>query len=288
MRDLLHRFILYIHGLLNRLLVRIVDVSETNDVLKVVTKEIGLSWVDMENHVEIHNRFFIPYYLEEVKLTYYNDANQNIGFLHFEGPLKIPAYQKRLVKMPAKMSSITGLFNGVRLLVTDNIKTRTIGTSRIRFFGVSFVLPIDDIMVIDKEKIVSEELDEAEKERRRQLKAQLAIEREEKKQRRMANREERRTRKKERRERIKQERAAKAEKSKSKHAARQRLERIRKIRQAKKEEMPVVSVEDIKNGPPVTGEAAVPDPILKENPGLRKAAGSAGPGQDRSYSDPSA
>jgi len=209
------RLLVLLQKLLNKLLIRMIDVNETNDVVKIVTKSIGLTWVDMENHIEVHNRFFIPYYLEEVKLTYYNDSNQNIGYLHFEGPVRIGAFKRKVVKMPAKMSNITALFNGFRMLLVDHIKTRTVGTTRIRLFGMSFELPIDDIMIVDKDKIVTEEIDEAEKQRRAQEKAV----REQKK---SVRRAERKAKRKERRERLARESAERRQQLK------ERLNRSRK------------------------------------------------------------
>jgi hypothetical protein len=277
----------WIHSILNRLLVRIVDVNETNDVVRIVTKEIGLAWVEMENHVEIHNKFFIPYYLEEVKLTYYNDAGQNVGYLHFKGPQKIPAFQKRMVKMPAKMSNITALFNAARLLLSDNIKTRTVGTSRIRFFGVSFVLPIDDIMVIDREKIVTEQLDEAEKQRRRDEKAERDKQWQLRKAERKARREERREKLKSRLDAERILRKEAAERRAVKQAARARLERIKNLRRqnATGHSTPKVEPEIKKE---LQDEPATPIEILSKGPDIRKEGGSSIPGQDKSYSDPSA
>lgn len=149
-----------IHAWLNRLLVKLIDTSESNEVVKIVTKEIGLAWVEMVNHVEITNNFFIPYTLEEVKLTYYNDAKQNIGYLHFKGPVRIRGNSTKLVKMPAKMSNITALFNAARMLINEHVKTQTIGYSKVRILGISFELPINDVMSIDKDKVVSWEEDE--------------------------------------------------------------------------------------------------------------------------------
>lgn len=201
---------------MNRILHRFVDVKDSNEIVKIVTRDIGLSYVDMETHVEIRNKFFVPYHLEEVRLTYYNDANQNIGYLHFEGPVRIGAYRNEVVKMPSKMSNITALFNGVRLLVSDNIKTRTVGITRIRLFGMSFEFPIDDVMIVNRDKIVSEELTEEEQLRRREIREKRDAERHRKKAERKAKREARQAEMEARRA--------------WKQRARKRLKNIRQIR----------------------------------------------------------
>ena len=283
---------MWLHGLINRILLKVVDVNDTNDVLKIITKEIGLSWVEMENHVEIHNKFIIPYRLEEVKLTYYNDAGQNVGYLHYKGSTKIPALRKTVVKMPAKMSNITALFNAARLLITDNIKTRTVGSSRIRLLGMTFELPIDDVMVVDKSKIVSEELDEEEKQRRLEEKAERERQRQIRRAERKTKNEERRQKLKKRLELDKLKRKAASERRFLKKQALARLARIKELRNKRnlgqthdlphdnedtelQKELPVEPI-----APEVAFAKDVPTrPKTKEE--------SSEPDQDRSYSDPS-
>lgn len=242
--------------MLHQLLIRMIDVNETNDIVKIVTKGIGISWVEMENHVEVHNRFFIPYYLEEVKLTYYNDAHQNIGYLHFKGPVRIGAFKRKIVKMPAKMSNITALFNGFRMLLVDHIKTRTVGTTNIRLFGMSFELPIDDIMIVENDKIVTEEIDEAEKARRAKEKA----ERETKKAERRA---ERKAKRKERRERMARESKERRKK------LREQLNRSRRQNDTEiKKESPELNPKtpddhsDVESEPVIKQESSAPDPDI--------------------------
>ncbi|MCP4121224.1 MAG: hypothetical protein GY751_05685 [Bacteroidetes bacterium] len=248
------RLLVLLHKLLNKLLIRMINVNETNDVVKIVTKSFGLTWVDMENHIEVHNRFFIPYYLEEVKLTYYNDSNQNIGYLHYKGPVRIGAFQRKVVKMPAKMSNITALFNGFRMLLVDHIKTRTVGTTRIRLFGMSFELPIDDIMIVDKDKIVTEEIDEAEKQRRALEKAARAKEK-------LIRKTERKAKRKERRERLARESAERRQQLK------ERLNKSRKQRSGKnKKELPEsdpkapINHSDVQKDATIKQESSTPDP----------------------------
>lgn len=211
MSNIFKIWLLKLHTWLNKLLIKHVDISESNDVVKVVTKKFGITWIDMVNHVEITNKFFVPYKLMEVKLTYYNDANQNIGYLHFNEPTKIKAYSKKVVEMPAKMSNITAIFNMVRLMITDDIKTRTVGTSTIRILGINFEFPIDDIMVIDKDKVILEE----EEDRKKRLEAKLKREEE-----RLALKKEREEKRKMRLDLLSKKRAAQKEKIEAKIKAR--------------------------------------------------------------------
>jgi hypothetical protein len=211
------------HAWLHKLLLKHVDVNESNVIVKVVTKKIGLTWIDMVNHVEVSNKFFIPYKLVEVKLTYYNDANQNVGYLHFNEPVKIAANSTKIVQMPAKMSNITALFNMVRLMITDDIKTRTVGTTTIQIFGMKFSLPIDTIMIIDRDKLVLEEEEDrqkrlAQKEIREKERIERMTENETKRKNRLARMAEKRdeekaklmARLKEQKEKIEQKKAARA------------------------------------------------------------------------------
>ena len=250
MRKLLAPIFKLIHSWIQSILIRVVDTSASNEVIKVVTQEIGLAWVEMENHVRIRNDFFIPYVLEEVKLTYYNDAQQNVGYLHYKEPVKIRAKRSKVVVMPAKMSSITGLFNGVRLLLTDNIKTRTVGHSRIRLFGMSFELPINDVMVVDKDIVVTAEVDE-------ETRLQKEAVRKEKAEARKARKEERRNKRK----------------------ARQRLARMKRSKRSRE-------AGENKKEPPAVPEApssAISQVEVPEPPS--SAAESSEPDPDRSYSD---
>ncbi len=211
------------HTWLNKLLIKYVDVNESNVIQKVVTKKIGLSWIEMVNNVEVTNKFFNPYHLVEVKLTYYNDANQNIGYLHYQEPVKISAYSTKTVQMPAKMSNITALFNMVRLMITDDIKTRTVGTTTIQIFGIKFEFPIDTIMVIDRDKLVLEEEEDrqkrlVEREKREQERIARLAENEEKRKSRLSKMSEKRAEEKtklkarlqEQKEKIEQKKAARA------------------------------------------------------------------------------
>jgi hypothetical protein len=217
------------HTWLNKLLIKYVDVNESNVIVKVVTKKIGLSWIDMVNHVEVSNQFFIPYKLVEVKLTYYNDAQQNVGYLHFNEPVKIGAHSKKIVQMPAKMSNITALFNMVRLMITDDIKTRTVGTTTIQILGIKFELPIDTIMVIDRDKLVLEEEEDrqkrlADREKREQERVARFTENEEKRKSRLARMAEKRE---EEKAKLIARLNAQKEKIEQKKAARARLQRMK-------------------------------------------------------------
>jgi len=156
--------------------------------------------------------------------------------------------------MPAKMSNITALFNGFRMLLVDHIKTRTVGTTKIRVLGMSFELPIDDVMLVDKEKIVTEEIDEAEKERR-------ALERTEREKRKHARRAERKAKRKERRERLTRE-------SKERRAKlKERLNRPREqVSTENKKELPEsdpkapLSLSDVEKKAAIKQESLTPDP----------------------------
>ncbi len=261
---------------LNKLLIRIVDVSGSNEIVKVITKNVGLTWVEMENHVEVKNTFFIPYRLEEVKLTYYNDSNQNIGYLHYKGSVRLGAYSKKTVIMPAKMSNITALFNMVRLIVLTDIKTKTVGTSTISIFGMRFILPINDIMIIDKDKIEMEDEEtrarrlEARKERDI-LNAQKRVERAEKRKIRKAEREKR------------------FEKQKIRAAARRRLNRM-KAKAQKRKRLEVEQPEPNEAELPIKKpqqEIAAADKNSSELTDVSPKQEFSKPDPDKFYSDPS-
>lgn len=208
MYGLLNRWISRIHLLLNRWLNRFVDFSSSHEIVRIVTRSIGLTWVDMENHVRVRNRYILPYRLEEIRLTYYNDAMQNVGYLHFRGPVTIGPFASRMIVMPSKMSNITALFNGVRMLLTDHVKTRAVGTTSIRLLGIRFELPVDDILVIDKSKITTPEMDEEERQRREAASRQRKLERESARAERRARRQAKREEVARAREAAKQQRAA--------------------------------------------------------------------------------
>lgn len=194
MYGLFNRWIARIHLRLNRWLTGFVDFSGSHEIVRIVTRSIGLSWVDMENHVLVKNRYILPYRIEEIRLTYYNDAMQNVGYMHFTGPVTIGPFASRQIVMPSKMSNITALFNGVRMLLTDHIKTRTVGTTTIRLLGIRFELPVDDILIIEKSKITTPEIDEEERRQREEASRQRKLKREavraERQARRQARREE--------------------------------------------------------------------------------------------------
>lgn len=214
-----------IHAWLTKLLIKQVDFSESNEIIKVVSKKVGLKWVDMDNHIQITNKFIVPYILEEVKLTYYNDAGQNIGYLHFNTPTKIEGKSQKMVVMPAKMSNITALFNMLRMMLTDDIKTRAVGKTVIRLFGMRFELPMDDIMQIDKEKVVMSDETEEQKAARLAAKAERAAKREEE---RLAKKAALSTKRKEKRAEVKAKIKERKERTANKMEARKRLNRMKK------------------------------------------------------------
>ncbi len=256
---------------LNRLLIKHVDIGDSNEVIKIVTKKIGITWINMENHIEVVNKFIIPYTLEEVKLTYYNDAGQNIGYLHFKEAVYIGPFAKKVVLMPSKMSNITALFNMVRLFVVDDIKTRTVGTTTIKLLGMRFELPIDDIMIVDKEKIVMDEETEEEREKRlaaRSLrekgKAKKRIEKKQRQEQKLEMLAKKRTEKK---KLLLEKLEARKEKVEKKRLARQRLKRMKLNKEQKMQEIkepqeniaaPIISSEETEL-PTLEQEFSTPD-----------------------------
>lgn len=262
---------------LNRLLIKYVDVGESNEVIKVVTKKIGITWIDMENHVAISNKFIIPYTLKEVKLTYYNDAGQNVGYLHYKGAEYIGPFARKIVKMPAKMSNITALFNMVRLMVVDDIKTRTVGTSTIQLLGIQFELPIDDIMLVDKDKVQMEEETEEQKQKRLEERTKRAEERAAK----QAERKEKQTqrlamlasKRAEKKAEMEEKFKARQEKVQQKKEARLRLKRMKA---AKANRSKIEEPQD---------ELTAPNPILDIDPAVTEQESST-PDRDKSYPDP--
>ncbi|MEZ5006867.1 MAG: cell envelope integrity protein TolA [Chitinophagales bacterium] len=278
MKQLFKIWLFKLHTWLNKLLIKHVDISESNEVVKVITKKIGITWIDMENHVSITNKFIVPYTLKEVKLTYYNDAGQNVGYLHFKGDEYIGPFAKKMVKMPAKMSNITALFNMVRLMVVDDIKTRTVGTSTIKLLGMHFELPIDDIMMVDKDKVQLEEETEEQKQKRLEEKAKRAeekatkqAERKEKQELRLAMLAEKRAEKKAQMlERIEKRK----EKVQLKKEARQRLKRIKSLK-TKENEREIKKPQE---------NLTASNNLSNENPTIEQESST--PDQDKSYQDP--
>ena len=284
MKNLFKIWIFKLQTWLNKLLVKYVNISDSNEVVKVVTKKIGVTWINMENHVQITNKFIFPYKLEEVKLTYYNDAGQNVGYLHFKGPQYIGPFARKVVKMPAKMSNITALFNMVRLMVVDDIKTRTVGTTTIKLLGMYFELPIDDIMVIDKKLIVMDEESEEEKQKRlaaRSLRekerAQKRAESKERHQKKMEILAEKRAEKK---KALIEEIRARKERVSRKREARMRLKRMKSRKEQEKTEY-------LENKEPQDDDLVAQNNIsADEQSDVTPKQESSTPDRDKSYLDP--
>ncbi len=159
-----------IKSLIYKIILRKVDFQESVEITKVISKGVGISWVLMDNIMLFKNKFPLPYAIKAINVTYYNESGQNIGFMDFEGEIKLKAFSSIEHTLESKMSNVTALFNVARFALFDHVKMDVRGYSIIKLLFMEFKIPVEDIIEMDKGRVQFATDDELEKRKKRKLK----------------------------------------------------------------------------------------------------------------------
>jgi hypothetical protein len=159
---------------------------KTFDIIEVRTKELTLTYVNMETDVRIENSFFLPITILSIETDIVNAAGTRVGKMSYREPKRLKGHASEIFTTRSKMSNITAFFHALQHLLSMSVTMRSVGTAKIKFLWWVFEIPVDDTFEVKPSQVkLTEELSEAEKQQRAERRKKEQEEREQRRAERM-------------------------------------------------------------------------------------------------------
>jgi hypothetical protein len=168
-----------IRGWIYKLVLKRSAGRKTFDIIEVRTKELTLTYINMETDVRIQNTFFLPITIESIETDIVNAAGTRVGKMTYNQPRRLKGNSSEVFTTRSKMSNITAFFNALQHLLSMPVSLRSIGTARVKVLWFTINIPVDDTFeVLPTQVRMTEELSEEEKQRRAERRQKEQEERE--------------------------------------------------------------------------------------------------------------